>query len=260
MIPQLPVGTYTVTVWDIDAEIALTTNFKVTKTTTVTLSVPSAPNEFNVTLRGLGFADSDGPVDFVLYNKTSTGALDFWWTLDVVDLPGGEALDDPCVTNSTGEFYGYWLVPDDDILSKGNYYLNVTDVEDYAVTGIPFAVGDVHILATPRKATFRVGDTISFNLEHSFGNVDPIDDSVLKIYNPSGSLVYSGDPLDTWTKTGLWYTAPYSSQNAGGNPMVLSEDAPLGTWSWKWIDADDDNVKTGTFEVVASAESALGSR
>jgi hypothetical protein len=214
-----------------------------------------------VTLRGLGFADSDGPVDFVVYNKTSSGGVDFWWTMEVVDLPGGKALDDPCVTNSTGEFYGYWLVPDKDILSKGNYYINVTDVEDYAVT-MPFAVGDVHILATPRKDTFRVGDTISFNLEHSFGNVEPTKNSILKIYNPTGALVYSGDKLATWTKTGLWYTAPYSSQNAGGNPMVLTEDAPLGTWSWKWIDSstDAETIKTGTFAVIASAESTLATQ
>ena len=42
-VPQLAVGTYTITVWDVDNEIALTTTFTVTKTTTVTLSVASAP-------------------------------------------------------------------------------------------------------------------------------------------------------------------------------------------------------------------------
>jgi hypothetical protein len=47
-VPQLAVGTYTITVWDVDNEIALTTTFKVTKTTTVTLSVAIAPVDFEV--------------------------------------------------------------------------------------------------------------------------------------------------------------------------------------------------------------------
>jgi hypothetical protein len=258
-VPQLPVGTYTVTLWDIDAEISITTQFQITKTTSVTLSVPSAPNGFNVTLRGYGFSDDNENevVDFVIYNTTSTNALDFWWTINVVNLPDASLGD--CVTNGTGEFYGYWMVDDSDILSKGNYKINATDASGNYMVTIPFTVGDVHILGTPRKDTFKVGETISFNLEHSFGNEDPIDNSVLKIYDPSGTLVFSGDELVTWTKTGLWYTAPYSSQTAGGNPMVIAEDAPLGTWSWKWIEdaGDGDTIKSGTFAVVASDTSQL---
>jgi len=243
-------------VWDIDAEISLTTQFVITKTTAVALSVPSAPNGFNVTLRGLGFSDSnvDESVEFVLYNTTSAGALDFWWTISVIDLPSGTGA---CATNSSGEFYGYWIVDDADILSQGNYKLNVTDASgDYMVT-VPFAIGAQHVVANPRKTSFKVGETISFILEHSFGNEYPIDESVLKISDPSGVLVFDGDWLATWVKTGLWYTAPYSSQTAGGNPMVIGEDAPLGTWSWKWVDGDGDTVKSGTFTVVASDVSAL---
>jgi len=240
MVPQMAVGTYTVTVWDIDAEISLTTTFQVTATTTVTIDVPTAPVDFEVEMIGSGFADTGyGNVNFVIYNKTSTGALDFWWTMDVVNG----------VTNSSGEFDATWVVSD--VLSKGSYIINITDPQDYMVQ-LPFTVGDTHIVAAARKDTFKVGETISFILEHSFGNEYPVDESVLKIYNPSGALVFSGDPLETWTKTGLWYTAPYSSQTAGGNPMTLEDDAPLGTWSWKWVDGEGDNIKTGTFTVVAS--------
>jgi hypothetical protein len=247
MVPQLAVGTYTITVWDIDAEIKLTTTFRVTKTTSVELSVASAPIGFKVDMYGYGFADTDGPVNFVIYNKTSTGALDFWW---------GDGFP-AASTNSTGEFETTWTVQEE--LSKGNYFINATDPVDYAVT-IPFTVGDVHIVATPRKPSFKVGETISFNLEHSFGNIAPVLNSVLKIYNPSGALVYSGDELATWTKTGLWYTAPYSSQTAGKNPMVLTEDAPLGTWSWKWIDANGDTIKNGTLTLVASDAAATDAK
>jgi hypothetical protein len=260
-VPQLPVETYTVTVWDVDAEISLTTTFQITQTTTVNLSVPSAPNGFNVTLRGYGFSDAyeNDVVDFILYNTTSAGAIDWWDTLTVIDLPRGEAFNEPCVTNSTGEFYGYWIIPDSDIVSKGAYKMNVTDASgDYMLT-LPLTIGDVHAVITPRKDTFKIGETITFTIEHSFGNdkLGLIYGSIVKIYDPNGTLVFSGDPLETWTKTGLWYTAPYSSQTAGGNPIVISEDAPLGTWSFKWIDNDGDTITSGTFAVVASTASAL---
>jgi hypothetical protein len=172
--------------------------------------------------------------------------------MEVTNLPVGSGA---CATNDTGEFYGYWLVPVSDDLSKGNYWINSTDASgDYMVT-VPFAIGDVHILAASRKASYQIGETISFNLEHSFGNTDPVNTSVLKIYDPNGVLIFSGDKLETWTKTGLWYTAPYSSQTAGSNAMILQEDAVVGTWSWKWIDGDGDTIQSGTFAVTASATS-----
>lgn len=246
-VPQLAVGTYTITVWDVDNEIALTTSFQVTKTTTVTLRVASAPVDFEVGIAGYGFSDDPAnTLTFVIYNKTSTGALDFWWTpTDITDatLEDGEINED-----------AVWVV--DDVLSKGNYWMNVTDVDDYAVT-VPFTVGDVHAVAQPRKASFALGETISFLLEHSFGNQDPIWGSVIKVYNPSGVLVFDGDMLTTWTKTGLWYTAPYSSQTAGGNPMNIPEDAAIGTWSWEWVDADDETAATGTFAVTEIAAGSV---
>ena len=255
-VPQLPTGTYTITVWDVDAEISLTTQFTITQTTSVTLSVSSAPNEFNVTLRGYGFSDDFGgdAVDFVLYNKTSTGALDFWYTIKVVQIPW-ETVNTLAYTNDTGEFYGWWQVDPSDILSKGNYKLNVTDASgDYMVT-VPFTVGDVHLVAAPRKASFAAGETISFILEHSFG-IDQdgiVYGSMLKIMDPSGGVLFNGDELNTWIKTGDWYTAPFSSQNAGGNPMTLADDAVNGTYTWKWIATDDSTLASGSFAVTATA-------
>ncbi len=246
-VPQLAVGTYTITVWDIFNEIALTTTFTVTKTTTVTLSVASAPVDFKVGIAGYGFSDDlTNTLTFVIYNKTSTGALDFWWTPTTIT---DATLEDGVIHEDAA-----WVV--DDVLSKGNYWMNVTDIDDYAVT-VPFTVGDVHAVAQTRKASFALGETISFLLEHSFGNQDPIWGSVLKIYNPSGVLVFDGDMLTTWTKTGLWYTAPYSSQTAGGNPMIIPQDAAIGTWSWKWVDADDETAATGTFAVTEIAAGSV---
>ncbi|MCK4581942.1 hypothetical protein KAU18_01405, partial [Candidatus Bathyarchaeota archaeon] len=47
-------------------------------------------------------------------------------------------------------------------------------------------------------------------------------------------------------------------QTAGGNPMVLLDDAPLGTWSYKWRDKDGDTLIEGTFNTEASTEDVLG--
>jgi len=256
-IPQMALGTYTISVYDIDADITLTTTFKITATTTVTLDVPTAPNGFNVTFTGSGFSDQAlGTLDVTIYNKTSTGVADWWMGVDLLNKATNVALN--AETDDTGAFKGYWVVEDADVISKGNYYFNVTDASgDYSVT-IPFTIGAAHLVAEPRKATFNVGETISFVLEYSFkGDVDA---SYLKIYDPSGALVYSGDDLTIWTKTGLWYTSPYSSQTAGLNPMVLRDDAPLGTWSWKWIDNNGDTAASGTFVVAASAASATDAK
>jgi hypothetical protein len=204
-----------------------------------------------VTLRGKGFSYAAlGPVNFVIYNTTSTGAIDFWWTMSVVNLKNGVG---PAVSNSTGEFYGYWEVLPATLLSIGTYKINATDATGKYMVQIPFSVEAAHVVATPRKATFKIGDTISFILEHSFKT--NVMGSMLRIYNPSGALVFNGDALNTWTQTGLWFTAPYSSQTAGLNLMVIPDDAPLGTWSWKWVDAAGKTIKEGTFAVEASAVS-----
>lgn len=259
-VPQVPVGTYTITAWDTADSIKITTSFTVTQTTTMTLGVPSAPNGYNVTLRGYGFSDDNvgQAVDFVIYNKTSTGALDFWNSMTVVQLPEGSG---DCFTNSSGEFYGYWEVPASADMSQGNYWINATDAStNYAVT-VPFAIGAVHASIAPRKPSFAIGETISFVIQHSFGGQkgSVADGSYVNTYDPSGALVFNGDPLnsDLWIRTGSYYTAPYSAQTAGGNQMVLPDDAPVGNWTYKWFDSSSDHalIASGTFAVIASATS-----
>jgi len=260
-VPQLPVGTYTITAWDIPDSISLTTQFSITQTTSVTLNVPSAPNGFNVTFRGYGFGDSDqAAAAFVIYNKTSTGATDFFYTITVIQSPW-ETSTSPAYANTSGEIYGWWKVDPSSILSKGKYYVNVTDASgNYEVT-VPFAIGSVQAVCTPRKPSFMIGETVSFVIQHSFGGLkgSVADGSYLRIYDTNGTLQFSGDALKytTWVKTGNYYTEPYSGQTAGGNPMVLQDDAPTGTWTYKWFDNTDTLITSGTFTVVASATSAL---
>jgi len=246
-------GTYTISVLDIDAEITLTAQFTITYATQITMDPASAPNAYNVSIVGSGFKYPGGAISFTLYNKTSTGAADYIWSMEVYQIYVPPAVI--ATVNSTGFVKAYWVVPASTTLSAGKYYVNATDGDGY-LAQVNFEVAAKHVVITPRKATFAVGETISFQIEHTY-KTTPVLGSVLKIYDPSGSLVFSGDGLNTWIKTGLWYTAPYSSQTASGNPMELNTDAPVGAWSYKWVGTDSKNIATGTFTVTAAPVSPI---
>ncbi|GAH54335.1 unnamed protein product, partial [marine sediment metagenome] len=47
------------------------------------------------------------------------------------------------------------------------------------------------------------------------------------------------------------------AQTASGNPMILLDDAPLGTWTYKWREDDGDTIMEGTFNVEASEADVL---
>jgi hypothetical protein len=168
------------------------------------------------------------------------------------------------VLNATGFLNdAWWIVPDDETLSMGSYWVNATieteNEQEYEMQ-FEFTIGDIHMDISPRKATFRLGDTVTFNIQHTFGNDanQQIKGGDLKIYDPDDTLYWAGDDLNTWSKVETWYEAPYSAQTASGNPMVLLDDAPLGTWSYKWREKDGDVIEEGTFNVEASAEDIIG--
>jgi hypothetical protein len=257
---KIPAGltakAYTVSVMDIDAEITLTATFTVTYATQITLDPSTASNLYNVSVTGKGFAYASTGITFILYNKTSTGIADYIFPMDVKQNWGAGPLPMTTYVNGTGFVTAYWVVQNQDTLDPGTYYVNATDADDY-IAHATFTIPAKHVVVTPRKATFGVGDTMSFQLEHTWGKYAPQLNSVLKIYDPNGALVFSGDALATWVKTGLWYTAPYSSQTAAGNPMVLPDDAPLGTWTYKWVGTDNKNIATGSFTVTAAAPSPI---
>jgi len=123
IVPTVDVGTYTITVMDIDTEIEVTTEFEVTHTTTMALDPAVAPNGYNVTIQGWHFADIEGEfLFFVLYNSTDD------WDMDVKQgSPGVDA-----VTDKDGNFTAWWIVPE---LDKGIYKINVTDGEDLFAKG-----------------------------------------------------------------------------------------------------------------------------
>ncbi len=205
LIPYgLSPGTYTIKVLDVDSDAETSAQFTVTYGTSITVTPDAAPNNYNVTISGRGFSYlATGPSDlsFTLYNKTATGVVDHVWNMDVrQNWPVGGPYT--AKVDGTGLIRAYWIVPDSPQIGAGTYYINATDADGY-LGQATFNVLPKHVVATPRNATFARGDTITFQLEDS-SIAPPIDGSVLKIYDPNGTLVFNGDPLSAakWVKTG----------------------------------------------------------
>jgi len=272
-VPQVQPGEYIITVWDVDAEITVETEFTVTEYTVLDFELYEAPNEFNVTIEGWNWPEVvDGlneadVIEFVIWNETDD------WEMDVIQY--GDHVDDPlknpedrdqkaAALNSTGFLNdAWWVVPVKDTLSKGTYWINATietETDQEYFMQLEFVIGDVHVYAAPRKAIFRIGDTVSFKIQHTFGNdaAQKIKDGDIKVYDPDGDLYWDTDPLTKWSKVETWYESTTSSQVANSNPMILLDDAPLGTWTYKWRDDEGETIKEGTFNVEASEAEIIG--
>jgi hypothetical protein len=267
-VPQVEVGTYDLVVWDEDTDIKVTTEFVVTHTTMLEMDPLEAPSGYNVTFAGQYWSEEEGPnFEFIVYNDTEEWDIsnDVLW-----GDPGVQLQTWPVADYDYGEFEAWWIMelPNGDDYSKGTYMLNVTygDDDDWLIQQ-EFVVGDEHVSIAPRKSTFRIGDTVSFAVQHSFGNVpDPdgeIHDGVIEVYDPAGNLYFESDGLTMWEKSGMFYFVPVAGQTSAGNPMVLLDDAPLGTWSYEWYkndEGDNELIESGTFEVAASTEEVLGGK
>jgi hypothetical protein len=258
-VPVFEPGVYTASLRDEDSDITLTTEFEVTHRAMIETSPLVAPDGYNITIMGWYFSQAPGEesLDFVLYNDTDE------WDLDVVY--GGAAVELGASTEEDdwddGYFEGWWEVIDLDI---GEYTMNCTDGADIWAQYMFNVVSKIEEIE-PRKATFRIGETVSFDVISTFGQ----EDSYIEIYTPDGELYWRTDAFagDDWIKVGTEKVYPAFNQIADGNLMTLQEDAPLGEWSWTWYDAgdndipftsDDEELDSGVFTVEASAESVLG--
>jgi chaperonin cofactor prefoldin len=258
-VPVFDAGVYTVSLLDEDSDITLTTEFEITHRAMIETSPLVAPDGYNITIMGWYFSQAPGEesLDFVLYNDTDE------WDLDVVY--GGAAVELGASTDEDdwddGYFEGWWEVIELDI---GEYTMNCTDGGDIWAQYTFNVVSKIEEIE-PRKATFRIGETVSFDVVSTFGQ----EDSYIEIYTPDGELYWRTDAFagDDWIKVGTEKVYPAFNQIADGNLMTLQEDAPLGEWSWTWYDAgdngvpytsDDEELDSGVFTVEASTESVLG--
>jgi hypothetical protein len=254
-VPVFEPGIYTVSLLDVDSDITLTTEFEVTNRAMVETSPLVAPSGYNVTIEGWYFSQAPGEedLDFVLFNDTDE------WDLEVfyggMDVALGIGTDDDDWDD--GYFLG-WMQTDylgNPELDIGEYTLNVTDGADIWAQYNFNVVSKIEQIE-PRKATFRIGETVSFDVVSTFGQ----DMSYIDVYTPDGELYWQTDEFaeDDWIEVGTELVYPAFNQIADGNLMTLLEDAPIGGWSWIWFDSDDDELDSGTFTVEASAESVLG--
>jgi hypothetical protein len=253
VVPILDPGSYTVSVLDEFNDITVTSEFEVTDTAFVETTPTVAPNEYNVTIEGWFFSQDEDltDLDFLLFNDTEEWDIEVTYGDDPVELGAGTDDDDW----DDGYFSGWFEVPDDESLSIGTYTLNVTDQAELWAQ-YTFEVVDKTVEIDPRKATFRIGDTVSFDVISTF----ILDMSYVEIMTPDGDLYWQTDEFmeNDWVKVGTEQLYPYFNQIADGNLMTLLDDAPLGTWSWVWYDEDDEELDSGVFTVEESAEAALG--
>jgi hypothetical protein len=258
-VPTMDPGTYKLVVLEVDSGIEVEVDFEVTDRTMLQVSPSLAPNDYNVTIEGWYFTEeADDPTDltFVLYNETDDWDIDVWYGKDPPGDPvEGTDLVELDMWDEAGYFAGWFVVPDDETLGLGTYTINCTD-ENGLLAQVEFTIVDKTVDIEPRKTVFSIGDTVAFNVESSFAQ----DDSYIKIWDPSGNLYWRTDDFEAgeWISVGTIERVPYYEQVAGGNPMTLLEDAPLGTWEWTWYADDNDELDDGTFTVQAAAADVIG--
>jgi hypothetical protein len=231
-VPVVNVGEYTITVVDLNEDIDVKTSFTVTGNTSLSLDPTIAPVGFNVTIEGIYFAESSGDVevDFVIYNSTD------FFAMEVFERNGS------VTTGQEGEFTAWWIVPDD--LSIGSYNINATDDKGLSYHLI-FEVVSTYLSVTPHKSAYHRGDTVRFNIESSFEKIG----SYIMISDPTEFVVWRTDDFNTWIEKDVTFIVPQYTQNSGGSPMILDEDAPLGTWAWTWYDSEDETLASGVLSV-----------
>jgi hypothetical protein len=254
--PSLDPGVYEVVVWEETSEISVTTDFTITEPTSLETDPMVAPNEYNVTIIGTNFAEvpDDPTLEFILYNSTEEWVLDVTYKGITVELEADPDWEDDY---GPGYFEGYFKVGDDEEISLGTYTLNCTDGQGMFAQW-EFSVVEKTQQISPRKPVFAIGETASFNIELSFAEKD----SYIKIFDPDDELFWQTDAFveDVWIKVGVIQRVPYYEQTAGGNPMLLLSDAPLGEYTWEYYDADDDLLDDGVFTVESAPEDVLAER
>ncbi len=238
-IPVVDTGEHLVTVIDETENIEVEILYQIINSISLEINPINAPVGYNVTFVGEYFAESSGDieVDFVIYNSTDAISMDVYENTASV------------TTGSKGEFNAWWIVPDS--FSLGDYLINATD-EKGLTYQLPFQVtAGFQEISTIKQVYYRNDPSearvIRFNIESSFRELD----SYIMIFDPTDSALWRTDDFSSiyWLKQEVTFTVPYFFQTSLGSPMVLDDDAPLGNWTWKWFNNEDDLLATGKFLV-----------
>ncbi len=225
VVPQLAVGSYTVTVRDQNG-LTGTSTFGVTATSTLTATPASAPAGATITVVTNNFGNT-ALVSFTFKNATAT------------------YITASATTNSSGYASATMLIPAG--TSLGAYVINATDSQGFTVE-IAFTVIPATTTVNTRATTYKQGDVLSFNIQLSFPTAFTIT-----VYDPQGTpdiiQIYS----ENFVLSNALYVYPYATGAMWGYTdsaqMILPADAVVGTWTWNATVLGI--VKTGTFSVTA---------
>jgi hypothetical protein len=235
-IPVVDKGEHLITVIDETENIEVEILYQILNSTSLEINPTNAPVGFNITFVGEYFAESSGDigVDFVIYNSTDTIIMDVYEKTASV------------TTGSKGGFNAWWIVPDS--FSLGDYLINATD-EKGLTYQLPFQVTTGFQKISTRELVYYRDDplrnVIRFNIESSFEELG----SYIIVYDPTDSALWRTDDFNYWLEQEVTYIVPIFWQTSLGSPMVLDDDAPLGNWTWKWFNNEDELLATGTFLV-----------
>jgi prefoldin subunit 5 len=209
----LSVATYTVDiVW---ATInTRDTTFEVRDSPTISLGAATGYTGDIVTITGSGFSSSAGITLYfndIIVNSTSTG---FGTTNAGGAIPSGRSF---VVPSQPATVYAVRVVDQYGATSSTVYFT----ILQTPVTSIAL-----------RAATYYQGDVLSFDIYTTDRFTTPTTDyCTLTILDPTGLVCWTGNLLTTETTTGT-YRLLYQNQMINSNYMMLSSDAPVGTWNW----------------------------
>jgi archaellum component FlaC len=246
-VPSVAAGSYSVTVIDTD-ENELTQTFTVTATTSLTVTPDEIAIGYNMSIYGEHFTEVDATaLTFYVYNST--------WGMDtpiVVNETAGVAS----TVTEDGNFTGYWIASAD-LLLGNTYTMNCTDANDLYAE-FDFVIVEEEVEIGPNKASYSLGDTITFTIKATFAK----EDSYLEITDPNEDLIFLSTFTGDWTTVGDWQVVlTYNQVNDGTmNPFMIPSDGDTGTWVWTLYDSDDDVIENGTIEVLPTSAAQVDAR
>jgi len=248
IVPTVDPGTYSVSVIDED-ENELTATFTVTATTSLTGTPSEIAIGYNMSIYGEHFTEwEDTVLTYYVYNST-------WGkgTAVLVNETEGTASS----VTEDGNFTGYWVAAAE-LLLGNTYTMNCTDANDLYAE-FDFTIVEEEVEINPNKASYSLGDTITFTIKATFEK----EDSYLEITDPDEELIFTSIfAIDDWEEVATWQVVRIPNQvtQLGQNPFVIPSDGTIGTWTWTLYDDADDVIKNGTIEVLPTTAAQVDTR
>ena len=244
-VPTMDPGTYSVTVVD-EEENEISVTYIVTETTSLTAEPTDVATGYNLSFTGVNFAESeDTELTWYVYNSS--------WSLDISEIVNFTDSADNANLTQYGNFTALYTIPDTLILGN-TYTINATDdtaqMDTWGEVTITIVEEEVEI--GPNSGSYSLGDTVTFSIRATFEKAD----AVLQIEDPSGELYFESTFIaDEWTEVDPWQVVQIRDQvdEVSGYPYIIPSDAATGTWTWTLLDADDEEIATGTIEVLPTS-------